>query len=479
MRPVRRRIALAFASMAIAFTASPVIAQTQARSGIVQATSDFPVSPPARTNSRLFYLSVPEHRSDPESRLIELPIAVLPSQAQAGESSNGSARESKTPVIMLAGGPGTAGMSAAQYPGAYPWVGERDFIVFGQRGTHHARPALMCEDYAKALGDKADQPTQIDAVTNCAEQAQANRVDLGAYNTAESARDIEDLRTALGTEKLILYGLSYGTRLALSYARQFPSRVEALVLDSPLPFSADYDHELPSNLEAALKTIASRCAMESQCNASYPYLWQRFSAAMAELTQRGSAQTGPSSAQIAFYIAPTTASEVSVAPMLMDAAARGDYSKFRNSLYASGSSDFAYGMRLSVWCSERIISGETPAPFAGIDAPTFSDEICNAWPVAPRPESELVDPEGDFPTLILAGEYDVLTPPGWGERLLPRLSRARLVTIPAGFHGVTTNWGGTGCAMSIAGSFVSAPKEFLEAPDLVCLAEEPHPEFSF
>ena len=116
MRPVRRQIALAFASLAIAFTASPVIAHTQARSGILQATNDFPVSPPARTDSRLFYLSVPENRSDPESRLIELPIAVLPSQEQAGDSFSASVDETIAPVIMLTG-PGPAAKKALEKAG--------------------------------------------------------------------------------------------------------------------------------------------------------------------------------------------------------------------------------------------------------------------------------------------------------------------------------------------------------------------------
>ena len=65
----------------------------------------------------------------------------------------------------------------------------------------------------------------------------------GGYTTQESVEDIEAIRQAAGYEKLVLYGTSYGTKVAEEYAERYPQHVESLVLDSvvlpdgPEPFS--------------------------------------------------------------------------------------------------------------------------------------------------------------------------------------------------------------------------------------------------
>ena len=76
----------------------------------------------------------------------------------------------------------------------------------------------------------------------------------GAYTSAESVQDIEAIRAALGYEKLVLYGTSYGTKVALKYAERYPEHVEAMVLDSvvppegPEPFALDTFQALGSVL---------------------------------------------------------------------------------------------------------------------------------------------------------------------------------------------------------------------------------------
>ena len=57
----------------------------------------------------------------------------------------------------------------------------------------------------------------------------------GSYTTQESVLDIESIRQAAGYEKLVLYGTSYGTKVAEEYAERYPQHVEALVLDSVVP----------------------------------------------------------------------------------------------------------------------------------------------------------------------------------------------------------------------------------------------------
>lgn len=80
---------------------------------------------------------------DPEDSL-ELRLPVI--HIRAAEPRPGLA-----PVLFLPGGPGVGGLSAAQYPGAYPWSAERDFVILGRRGTQYAEPSMRCEAIGPAL----------------------------------------------------------------------------------------------------------------------------------------------------------------------------------------------------------------------------------------------------------------------------------------------------------------------------------------
>ena len=461
------RSAICLLTFAFALGLSQAQAQSDAK--IVAATETFPVSPPASTSSERFYLSVPENREAPDAARVELPVVVLKAKAPSDQP----------PIVMITGGPGTAGLSAARYPGAYPWVGQRDFVVFGQRGTHYSRPSLMCPGYRASLAERADKEAKTAAVRQCAAELAKQGIDRSAYTTTASAHDLEDLRKAIGAEQLSLYGLSYGTRLAIAYAREYPDRVASIVLDGPLPFAASYDTELPANIEAVLKAISQRCAAQPACEEAYPRLWQRFSQALAKHASAPPSEGSVTPSDVALYIVPGSKADIAQAPRLMDAFARGGLAPFVSSDGPFTPSNFAWGMRLSVWCAERASApANTDKPFAGIDAPTFPAFACDAWDVPMRPASELRDYSGDAPVLILAGEYDAITPPSFGALLLPGLNHAELMAVPAGLHAITTNWGGTGCAMSLAARFFEAPKEFLADPErLGCLASEPYPEF--
>jgi pimeloyl-ACP methyl ester carboxylesterase len=132
----------------------------------------------------------------------------------------------RTAVVGLAGGPGQAALplGEAMAKQMAPALGSRDLIVFDQRGTGSSGP-LTCSalEGSEMLGSIGQ------AFERCALQLGAAR---GSYTTQESVADIEAIRQALGYEKLVLFGVSYGTKVALEYAERYPQNVEALVLDS-------------------------------------------------------------------------------------------------------------------------------------------------------------------------------------------------------------------------------------------------------
>src|SRR5436190_1906321 len=141
---------------------------------------------------------------------------------------------SQTAVLALAGGPGQAAdpLASDLAKAIAPALGSRDMLVFDQRGTGRSSP-LSCPIFgdARALA-AATEATLSSLVERCALQIGPAR---GSFTTAESVEDIESVRHAAGYRKLVLYGTSYGTKVALQYAERYPQRVEALVLDSVVP----------------------------------------------------------------------------------------------------------------------------------------------------------------------------------------------------------------------------------------------------
>jgi pimeloyl-ACP methyl ester carboxylesterase len=152
------------------------------------------------------------------------------------ERKQSSPAQSKTAVLALAGGPGQAALPLGEFiaKALAPALGTRDLLVFDQRGTGASDP-LSCGALSSFSGGTASV-----AFEHCALEIGPAR---GSYTTQESVEDIEAIRQAAGYEKLVLYGTSYGTKVAEEYAERYPQHVESLVLDSvvlpdgPEPFS--------------------------------------------------------------------------------------------------------------------------------------------------------------------------------------------------------------------------------------------------
>ena len=137
--------------------------------------------------------------------------------------------EARSAIVALAGGPGQDAIPFAEdfAETLGPIAATRDLIVFDQRGTGLSH-ALECPALAHVTASVL--PARL--VAACASQLGASRA---FYTTADSVADIEAIRQAGGYEKLVLYGTSYGTKVAEQYAEAHPDRVEGLILDSVVP----------------------------------------------------------------------------------------------------------------------------------------------------------------------------------------------------------------------------------------------------
>ena len=111
-----------------------------------------------------------------------------------------------------------------------PALATRDLLVFDQRGTGESDP-LSCP--ALAVRTKPNRPTRSASWSNAARCSSDRRA--AATRPRNRWKTSRRSAQAGGYEKLVLYGTSYGTKVALEYAERYPQHVEALVLDSVVP----------------------------------------------------------------------------------------------------------------------------------------------------------------------------------------------------------------------------------------------------
>ena len=190
------------------------------------------------------------------------------------------------PILYLEGGPGGSALADPDY-----WLESllhtsRDIILLDQRGTGFSLPSLDCpETDAYSNEEDSGYDSMVAAAAACRDRLALVGVDLTQYNSANSAADVEDLRLALGIDQWNLYGVSYGTRLALTVMRDFPAGVRAVVLDSVYPPNVKGYTEDPVNSIAAIEKLVTGCAGDEECAGAFPNLKRRFYRVVADLNK--------------------------------------------------------------------------------------------------------------------------------------------------------------------------------------------------
>ncbi|MFG3496940.1 alpha/beta hydrolase [Streptomyces sp. NPDC047928] len=195
-------------------------------------------------------VQVPLDHDRPDGKRITLALSRIPH----------TAKTSLGPLLVNPGGPGASGRAMAGFVAASlpaDVAARYDVIGFDPRGVGASRPALDCrpghfdpvrpdsvpEDDA---GERANLARAAAFARGCAER----HGDLLAHiDTVSAARDMDEIRRALGAPRVSYFGYSYGTYLGVVYAKLFPERVRRLVLDSVVhPGGVWYDANLAQDI---------------------------------------------------------------------------------------------------------------------------------------------------------------------------------------------------------------------------------------
>ena len=444
---------------------------------------------PNRVQIECMTLRVPENRSDPDSNNITLSLAILRHPDNNPEPD---------PIIFLQGGPGgvTLDNLYLTFENRFEplFATNRDIIVFDQRGIGNSRPSLDCATFRReetnlldfTLNNQRVSQLEIDSylsdlLISCGELLTSLH-DLNGYNTRENAADIEAIRRALGYEQVNLWGISYGTKLALTAMRDYPESFRRVVLDSVYPLEANLYTELPINFDRALRVLFENCHADMACRQTYPDLETVLFSAVDDLNRYPIRFDAPNPYNNEVFEDIVFNGDVLLRTVFQLLYATDILPRLPQLIYEAHDRDttlwsvllgwiiaqrgsVAIGMNYAVQCHEEvafiergdIISAWANYPQFESYSQTFDnahrlDVICDAFNVEQATLQENQPVLSDVPTLILSGEYDPVTPPRWAKQVRDNLSNSLYIELPHSGHGAS---GSVGCGQSLIIDFFS------------------------
>ena len=408
-----------------------------------------------------------ERHLDPDdagSTLLKLNVAIVPALSLEPEPD---------PLVPIAGGPGGASVSFyAGYAHAFEKVRRhRDILLLDQRGTGESE-LMNCEFDDDVIEGQLSRAEIIAHTETCLDMLPH---DPRFFTTSVAVRDLEALRVALGYPALNLYGVSYGSRVAQHYARQYPDTTRSIILDGVVPPQLPLGPDIALEAQKALQAIFDRCVESADCNAAFPGISDTFAELEATLSSEpvsvelahpisGERQTidfNDEQFAAAIRLMSYSPATVALMPLLIHEAANDNFVPLAATYLTvaeSLSGQIANGMHNAVVCTEDvpfyadIDMDELEKTYIGPVMTEALDTTCSVWPAGVLDDNFRMPLNTDTPVLLLSGTADPITPPYFAELAAVELGNARHLIGKNQGHGLA----GQGCMPDIVGRFVES-----------------------
>jgi pimeloyl-ACP methyl ester carboxylesterase len=412
-------------------------------------------------------LSVPEDRSRPESRRIDLRIAIVRAVSR---------NPAPDPLVFFTGGPGQAATeSYVTVRAAFRRIQrDRDILLVDQRGTGGSNP-LRCPTTEASDPALLDEALVRPWVEKCLQGLEG---DPRFYLTTHAMDDLDEVREALGYDRVNLYGVSYGTRAALTYLRKYPERVRAVILDGVAPPTEALGLDVAKDAERAMNLMIARCDTEPACREAFPDLEKELDRLMERLStpvevslrhpRTGAQETLHLSSGMAAYAIRLLSygqETASLVPLLLRSAADSDYEPLAAQFLlvtTQVGETISDGMGISVICSEdfpfldeEVAEERNRDTYLGSMQTDSLSLVCPLWPRGEIPQDFKAPLRSRTPILLLSGEADPVTPPENAEQTLSDLGSAETalhLVAPGQGHVVIHR----GCIPRLAEEFLDA-----------------------
>lgn len=437
------------------------------------------------TEAQCGFLDVAENPDEPDGKQIAIHVAIAPAVSRAPQSD---------PLFFLAGGPGQSASEA--YVALRRFLEkirkDRDIVLVDQRGTGQSNPLKCIPEESETLETAVDLEKVADGINKCLAELNGDPL---YYTTSIGMSDIDRVREAMGYEKINLLGISYGTRAAQVYLRQYPDRVRSVILDSVVPMELNLGQEHAIKLDEAITKIIAACGEDTHCFEHYYEGANQVKEFIEQIRRnpREAMITDPFTGELKQlevnadvlavairFLAYSSESQAILPLLLHEAITTGNLQRLTSQaamIMYSLDEQISRGMELSVLCSEDY-------PFMPRDL-DVSDTIlgqkffeviktsCERWP-----KGEVVidfhEPvQSDVPVLLLTGSLDPVTPPEYARQAAVHFSNSRVIEAKGLGHSVITNY----CLNEIANAFVENAS--VDGLDIACVDEiEPAPFFT-
>ncbi|MEM6630459.1 MAG: alpha/beta hydrolase [Bacteroidota bacterium] len=412
---------------------------------------------------------VKENRANADSRWISVEFIRLKSistlRGISGPPNSGPAPllpPLNAPLIYLEGGPGSACTWQASndyyLEGWLPFLQDRDVILFDQRcSSRDANQSVFIWQEGMPENALVDGQVMKDLYRKVGQEAlkayEERGIDLAGYTTKENAIDIEELRQALGLEKLNLLGFSYGTHLGQAYIRYFGEHVENAVLVGAE--GSNHNYKLPSSIDMQLHKLSLMVGSDANLSKDVPDLVglykrvsQKLDVEPAEIEIINALTQKPMKLKIGSFGLQGLlrydigdASDLPVFPRLLYSIDQGDYSLLtwfaQKRFPAFGIHGIATTMDLASGASTarraRIAAEEPRSLFPGIV--NFPLDACeDFWPIPDLGEAYRSPLISDVRTLFMSGTLDFNTPPYQAEEIRWGFSNSSHIIVDNAGH---------------------------------------------
>ncbi|MGE5180023.1 MAG: alpha/beta fold hydrolase [Bacteroidota bacterium] len=369
------------------------------------------------------------------------------------------------PIVFLPGGPGYPGTLLARTP-MYIALFEKlrarsDVIVIDQRGSGLSEPTLQCAVRGSLPLDAFETDVKTagalgSMVRPCVHMVRNDGIAIEAYNTVESAEDLEDLRQALGAAKLSLIGVSYGTELALETIRRHGDRIDAAVLVGTR--GPDMAWRLPAASDFQLKRFAGFVAADPKWGQDLPdfegtlrhllerLAWRPVSVSITDVKtgQRVRVRVGQAGVQAILGSDLNDWARAPLLPAIFASLARGDSTLFfrrvEDLVNTTGSGISV--MQIATDCAsgasverKSLVAREAEKALLGnvknmLVNPAFCDLVGNV-DLGPAFREPIYSP---VRTLFLTGDLDGITPPFQAEEVRWGFPNGTHIVVENGWH---------------------------------------------
>lgn len=437
-------------------------------------------------------LKVYENRAARSGRMIVLRVAVI--KASSGQPA-------PDPIFYLAGGPGEAATEDAargqQFP--YSLSENHDLVFVDQRGTGGSNRVLVPTNPPDFTGLTSEE---MDARAKAWVEEYLEEIDMDPrfYTTSAAMDDLDEVREALGYDKINLVGYSYGATAAQYYLRQHEEHVRTVFLYGGSLLDIPVFERWALNSQRALDKTIELCLADPTCQAGFPNLRAEFSEIMARLAAEpvtGVITNAQNSEPVNFNFTPDLFAAI-IRTMLKDAKnspqlpllihrayQEGDFSKFTE-FYANNGTEW-WGdqmMERVIRCGEKWAAFDPDAVarlsedsyLKGWDVSLSQNQAfaCRYTPRGEMPEGMAPQTGSRAPVLVINSELDPIDPPenmAGAKELWPN---SRSLVLP--YHGHSlSDYEAIACLWSIQDQFIQNGS--VEALDTGCLNSIQPPAF--